>query len=110
MLWLKIAISNGPITRLILGSVVRRSLQDAIIVTQRRRTISANGTVERGVLTHHANEHRRRIGKSHGAGREKREKLGERRVSSAPRLADVFDNKAPHGARDDLFELIRNTP
>jgi protein gp37 len=24
-------------------------------------------------------------------------------------LADVFDNKAPDGARDDLFELIRKT-
>ena len=25
-------------------------------------------------------------------------------------LADVFDNQAPVGAREDLFELIRNTP
>lgn len=25
-------------------------------------------------------------------------------------LADVFDNKAPEGARDDLFALIRQTP
>jgi protein gp37 len=25
-------------------------------------------------------------------------------------LADVFDNKAPEGARDDLFRLIRETP
>jgi protein gp37 len=25
-------------------------------------------------------------------------------------LADVFDNKAPEGARDDLFRLIRATP
>jgi protein gp37 len=25
-------------------------------------------------------------------------------------LADVFDNKAPEGARDDLFRLIRRTP
>jgi protein gp37 len=25
-------------------------------------------------------------------------------------LADVFDNKAPEGARDDLFRLIRGTP
>jgi protein gp37 len=25
-------------------------------------------------------------------------------------LADVFDNKAPQGARDDLFCLIRATP
>jgi len=25
-------------------------------------------------------------------------------------LADVFDNKAPDGARDDLWELIRSTP
>jgi len=25
-------------------------------------------------------------------------------------LADVFDNKAPNGARNDLFDLIRDTP
>ena len=25
-------------------------------------------------------------------------------------LADVFDNQAPDGARDDLWELIRRTP
>ena len=31
------------------------------------------------------------------------------RVFSAS-LADIFDNKAPEGARDDLFDLIRKTP
>src|SRR5580692_7935980 len=34
---------------------------------------------------------------------------GRRRVFCAS-LADVFDNKAPDGARDDLFDLIRETP
>ena len=36
--------------------------------------------------------------------------LGERRRVFCASLADVFDNKAPHGARDDLYDLIRKTP
>ena len=29
---------------------------------------------------------------------------------SAPALADVFDNQAPEGARERLWQLIRDTP
>ena len=35
---------------------------------------------------------------------------GERRRVFCASLADVFDNKAPDGARDDLFDMIRETP
>jgi protein gp37 len=34
----------------------------------------------------------------------------ERRRVFCASLADVFDNKAPEGARDDLFHMIRHTP
>ena len=35
---------------------------------------------------------------------------GQRRRVFCASLADVFDNQAPPGARDDLFDLIRQTP
>ena len=38
------------------------------------------------------------------------QKQGVRRRVFCASLADVFDNKAPEGARDDLWELIRQTP
>jgi protein gp37 len=38
------------------------------------------------------------------------EKTGKRFRVFCASLADVFDNKAPEGARDDLFRLIRETP
>ena len=37
-------------------------------------------------------------------------KTGTRTRVFCASLADVFDNKAPEGAREDLFELIRDTP
>lgn len=38
------------------------------------------------------------------------EEVGERHRVFCASLADVFDNKAPEGARDDLFDLIQLTP
>ena len=38
------------------------------------------------------------------------ERLGERQRVFCASLADIFDNQAPEGARDDLWELIRMTP
>ena len=37
-------------------------------------------------------------------------KAKERRRVFTASLADVFDNKAPEGAREDLFKMIRQTP
>ena len=37
-------------------------------------------------------------------------RLGERHRVFCASLADVFDNQAPEGAREDLWELIRQTP
>src|SRR5207247_1833538 len=39
-----------------------------------------------------------------------RQAANERRRVFCASLADVFDNKAPDGARDDLFKMIRATP
>ena len=38
------------------------------------------------------------------------EREGVRRRVFCASLADVFDHQAPEGARDDLFEMIRQTP
>ena len=35
---------------------------------------------------------------------------GQQELVFCASLADVFDNQAPPGAREDLWELIRNTP
>jgi protein gp37 len=37
-------------------------------------------------------------------------KAGERRRVFCASLADVFDNKAPEGARERMFKIIRDTP
>ena len=38
------------------------------------------------------------------------ERSGQRRRVFCASLADVMDNRAPHGAREDLYDLIRATP
>jgi protein gp37 len=63
-----------------------------------------------GGHTASANEPQKRIGSNHGDGPFKRLSARNGGVSFAPLWLTVFDNKAPKGARDDLFHIIRHTP
>jgi hypothetical protein len=111
LIWVRTARLNGAIIRSIPGSGASTSRRAAITAMRKHRTSSANGRpTELGGP--HAERRRRSVEywkKPYRWAKEASETGTPVRVFCAS-LADVFDNKATKGSREDLFRLIRATP